>query len=833
MNRNRLPILALVLATLLVTNGFGQNKKPVKKPTSQKTIKKTDKKAEEQKKPDAAQDEKKVRDIVAFLEYVLNTIGSSGTATSDKEVLITESYSKIFRDSKVQVEDDLDEERDVSTNKDVVAYLKDVDFFFREVRFEFIVDGISSGINSAGKAFYKVSLKRNLKGTTTDGKAVNNTKPRFIEVNYDPVNQDLKIESIYTHEINDKAALSNWWKQLSFEWQNIFKKRLSLQAESITLADIRSVTAITELDLSNNIFIQSLDPLAQLSNLKSLRLSGTNVTDLTAIRNLTELESIDLSNTKVSDLSILKYADKLEKLNINHTSVTDISVVEKMPALNTLDASATPITDFSPIARASELNQLNLRATSIQDLSAMSQLVSLKDLNVSTTPVNDLSPLSGLSALEVLTLDSTRVFSVEPLKALANLRILHANHTAIADLNPLQKLPKLETIYCDQTQVKREAADAFMAVNPAVLVVFDSKDLKLWWNTLTPEWQAILVKAANIGNSPSKEELAKVTSVDSLNIGGAGRIRSLEPLRRLQKLQVLIANNTSINDLSPIASLSGIRYIDISSTDVGDFSPIGNLRKVKVLRADKTKVDNLLPLVKMQALEKLYVDQTPVHDIIVQEYLAMNPKTLVVYKTIHLNRWWKSISSEWKDVFRNQMQDTAGSRENLHRLVELELFQFKEAPVKDLTALSEFVRLKDLHFSGTNIADLTAPPNITMLKSLHATNGPVQKLDPIQALRGLEDLDVSNTPIDELKPLSALVNLRKFNCSGTQIRKLDPLANLQYLEFVDCGNTRVSNLDPLLNPPLKTLKCYNTKVNSREIESFKKKKPECNVIYYR
>jgi Leucine-rich repeat (LRR) protein len=833
MSRSSLWVVVFILSVLTATDSLGQTKKPVKKPSNQKTAKKAEKKPVEDKKTDVAQDEKKVRDIVAFLEYVLNTIGSSGTATSDKEVLITESYSKIFRDSKVQIEDDLDEERDVSTNKDVVAYLKDVDFFFKEVRFEFIIDGITSGTNSSGKTFYKVALKRNLKGTTNDGKAVNNTKPRFIEVNYDPVNQDLKIESIYTTEFNDKAALSNWWKQLSFEWQNIFRKKLGLQIDSIGLGDIRTITAITELDLGGNSFIQELDPLGQLTNLKTLNLSGTNVADLTAIRNLTELVSVDLSNTKVSDLSILKYADKLEKLNVSHTPVTDISVIEKMASLNFLDVSSTPITDFSPIAHAAELSQLNLRATSLQDLSTVQGLSRLKDLNVSTTPTTDVAPLAGLTTLEVLSLDSTRVSTVEPLKGLESLTVLSVNHTSIADLKPLQKLPKLEKIYCDQTQVKREGADAFMAANPKVLVVFDSKDLKAWWETLTPEWQAILGKAANVGADPSKEELARVTSVDSINLAGTGRIRSLDPLRQLQKLQVLVANNTSITDLSPLAALAGVRYIDVSSTDVSDFTPISNLRKLKVLRADKTKVDNLNPLSRISALEELYVDQTPVHDIIVQEYLSKNSKTLVVHKTIHLNRWWKAISSEWKEVFRGQMQDTTASRQNLHRLVEKETLVFKDAPVTDLTALSEFVRLKELHFSGTNIGNLTLPANLTTLKSLHATNGPVQKLDPLQALPDLEDLDVSNTPIDELKPMSALVNLKKFNCSGTQIRKLDPLSNLQYLEVVDCGNTRVSNLDPLLNPPLKTLKCYNTKVSAREIESFKRKKPDCNVVYYR
>ena len=72
----------------------------------------------------------KVEDQIRFLEYLLNTIGSSETSTRDKDVIIRESYLKIFRDGTVQVEDDLVLDRKVVTNKDVTAYLKDIEFFF-------------------------------------------------------------------------------------------------------------------------------------------------------------------------------------------------------------------------------------------------------------------------------------------------------------------------------------------------------------------------------------------------------------------------------------------------------------------------------------------------------------------------------------------------------------------------------------------------------------------------------------------------------------------------------------------------------------------------------
>ena len=162
----KLYVIPFFLLFLLSFNAIAQKtgtKKPVKK-TVQKTQPVKTKKSEAKPLPVKAsvplnevEGEKRVRDIVAFLEYMLNTLGSSSTSTRDKEVLATESYSKIFRDGKVQIEDDLDEDRVVVTNKDIVPYLKDVDFFFKDAKFEFTIEDLKSNTLPNGELFYKVS----------------------------------------------------------------------------------------------------------------------------------------------------------------------------------------------------------------------------------------------------------------------------------------------------------------------------------------------------------------------------------------------------------------------------------------------------------------------------------------------------------------------------------------------------------------------------------------------------------------------------------------------------------------------------------------------------
>jgi CO dehydrogenase/acetyl-CoA synthase beta subunit len=64
----------------------------------------------------------------------LNAIGSENTPVFEKQIMINNSFNKVFQDDKVQVEDDLDENREIYMYKDVQAYLQDIDFFFKNVK---------------------------------------------------------------------------------------------------------------------------------------------------------------------------------------------------------------------------------------------------------------------------------------------------------------------------------------------------------------------------------------------------------------------------------------------------------------------------------------------------------------------------------------------------------------------------------------------------------------------------------------------------------------------------------------------------------------------------
>src|SRR5690606_3624013 len=229
--------------------------------------------------------------------------------------IIRDSYQKIFRDENVQVEDDLLLDRKVITNKDVTAYLKDVEFFFKDAQFKFKIREVKPSIKDNDELFFIVSLDRTLFAIGLNDEEIENTQPRFVEINLDKESNELKIASIYTTKLSRDKELTEWWNTLSLEWSSYFREKYNFSEDSLTIDQILAVSDIDSLDLSGNTIIQDLSPLLALRELKYIDISSTNISDLSPISNVTFLSYLDISNTPTEDIQFIKYSERLNYLD--------------------------------------------------------------------------------------------------------------------------------------------------------------------------------------------------------------------------------------------------------------------------------------------------------------------------------------------------------------------------------------------------------------------------------------------------------------------------------------------------------------------------------------
>ncbi len=771
--------------------------------------------------------------LVRFLEYSLNTLGDPETTAQDKDIIINESYLKFFQDDKVQVEDDLDENRDMVTNKDVQAYFKDVDFFFKAAKFEFNIEEITHFTNAENRLFFKVAMSRNLNAVTITGDSVNTNKPRYIEIIVNETQRQLKIVSIYTTKLNEEQELKTWWARLSPDWKKILTGDMQV-TDTPSITQLKKILATEELDLSDKTKIRSINPLAKLTKLKKLNISGTQADSIFPIRNLTKLEYLDCSKTKIKTFEPMKYATALTDLYFEGTPVDDISPLQNYTKLQRLRISNTQVKDLQAISQLVGLKELRFSGTKVRSLKSLENLKNLEILQFSETGVNNLSILEKLPNLQVLELDKTAVNDLSPLRQLTQLKSLFINETQVADLSPLNDLKNLSKIYCDHAKVTQSEAKKYMSTHPKTLLIYESGALENWWNALPPTWQTVFQNAVAMKGKPTKEDLHQVSTLAKVDISGQKDIQTLEPLKVMMNLQELNCSGSGISDLMPLADLIDIQTLNLAKTNVDKLELLTNLIKLETLDFSDTKVSRISALMHLSNLKTVYMENTPVAVSEVSKFAGQN-NILLIFRTKELQSWWNAVPNEWRAVLTNYVKvDKNMTPEQLHKLTGLTAINITDnSEIQDLSPLRKFIRLKELRFSNTKISDLEPLKDLTTLQLLQCSKSPIRNLTHISGLTNLEHLECENTAIEDLEPLAKLKKMKVLRIAGTPVSNLKDLDKLSEMEEIDISNTNVRFLKPLYElKNLKSLKCYNSKVWQMFVDKFKKSRPKCEVIYY-
>jgi len=774
-------------------------------------------------------------DQVRFLQYFLNTVGSDETSARDKDVIIRESYKKIFRDENVQIEDDLLTDRKVITNKNVVAYLKDIEFFFKDVAFEFKVKEVKPKLNDNDELFFEISLDRTLTGMGLDNESIENTKSRYIEINLDRDSNELKIASIYTTKLSRDEELLEWWSTLSLEWENLLKERFEIEEDSVGLDMLYKISGLDTLDLSGNRLLVDISPIQVFRDLKYLDISNTQIKELGPVSNVTFLSYLDISNTPTTDIQFIKYSDKLHYLDISGTEVSNIEELSSLKSLQTFKASKTPLMGFGVMENFIELEELDLEESGFNNIENIKNLVNLKLLNLKGNYLINFGFLSELKGLEEINLEATNILDLSPLAALPNLWRVNINATEVSQLDPLSGSKSVRRIYADRTSISENAADTFARVNRRILLIHNVENLQTWWETLPNGWNQVFIEQfPRLGQGqPTIEELSELVNIDSLKLDDS-KVVNLRPALKFRNAVFISFENTMVEDLSPLAEIKNLTYIHGDRTGVTNLRALQELKGLKKVSFVNTKISSIDPLKPLRSLELIYLDNTEVPDWEIFDLARVLPEANIIFRTAALTDWWEALDNEWKDLFQSYFDLSEDpDKEALHKMTASPKFSIDGANIYDLEPLLLFFNLKDLSVKNVPLQDPSALSRLEMLEKLQVVETPFTDLSVLQPLSFLEELDVSNTSVEDLGPLNSLGRLKQLNLSGTNIRNLKGIEMLYDLRFLDIASTNVRNLKPISHMiNLENLICYNTRISSRNIEKFREDLPDCDVRYY-
>ena len=194
---------------------------------------------------------------------------------------------------------------------------------------------------------------------------------------------------------------------------------------SLRFGDFSGLTALQQLDLKGNVYLNSLPDgvFSGLTALETLDLSETGLSSLPAgvFSGLDALETLDLAyNAGLSSLPVGVFSglDALETLDLNDTGLSSLpaGVFSGLDALQRLDLtnntglSSLPVGVFSSLTALTDLN-LSYNPLNSLNSDLFFSLTALTDLNLSHTDLSSLPAgiFSGLTALQRLDLRGNRV----------------------------------------------------------------------------------------------------------------------------------------------------------------------------------------------------------------------------------------------------------------------------------------------------------------------------------------------------------------------------------------------------------------------------------------
>ena len=779
----------------------------------------------------------KVEDQIMFLEFLLNTVGNPQTSARDKDVIIRESYLKIFRDEKVQIEDDLLQDRKVVTNKDVTAYFKDIEFFYKSVEFKFKIREIKPSQKENGDVFFLASLDRTLTAVGLKGEKISSTKSRFIEINLDEKSQELKIASIYTTKVSRDVELKAWWNTLDTGWKAYFKQRFQLgSTDSVDLALLYKFVSVDSLNFSGNRQIRQLAPLSELRELTFLDISNTSISNLAPISNITLLESLILSNTPTAEIQFIKYAEKLRYLDISRTKIENISDLLHLSKLTSLKAEQAPIQSFSVLNQFKNLQELDLSESGFNNLENIKDLTQLQRLDLSKNYMLNFTFLAQLTSLNHLDLSGTNINDLAPLSSMAQLDYVDLTGSQISDLTPLEDLPRLKKIAADQTSLTDLGATNFIRSNPEVLLIHHVKDLEAWWQGLASAWKEALIRINPQlkREQPGVDLLTQTLGSTSLNLDGSG-IESLNPLVRFVNLTTLsFSDNPLVTDLLPLSEISTLRELTAKNTGLISLGPLQNNMQLTKIDVEGSAVKDFDAMLGLSNLTYLNVNATRIPQEEVPEFLLKRPEVSFIYRSSELTQWWDALDEDWKNEFRSSFNLPENpSIDQLHHLTAKSTLTFKNLRPSSLDALTIFSNLRNLSIFDAPVFSIEPVSQLKRLTSLTLSQIPAIDYFSLGDLMQVTELNLSNTGIEDLEAISYMRNLKKLVLSGTNIKSLKGLEALVDLEELDVASTEIRSLKAVEGlRSLKKLSCFNTRLSVRAVDAFKASFPNCEVRYY-
>lgn len=308
--------------------------------------------------------------------------------------------------------------------------------------------------------------------------------------------------------------------------------------EIVDLTPIKNCKKLEKLDLSSQYStsqykeLSDISPLANLTNLKVLKLKTNDIQDVSVLKNLTNLEELDLfGNRKIKSIEGFEKLTNLKKLFLNRTrSIKDITALKECKNLQQLSIQGNKVDNIDALKDHKNLEKLDISSNNIKDLTAISSSVNLTELLANGNKIENLSAIKDLVNLKALHISENKISDISSLEKLTNLTDLDLSNNPISSIDALKNLTKL-------TELK-------------------------------------LVRANNVKDFSAISYLKNLEDLDIISSG----VKDISFLNGLDKIDEMSLQYNDITDPKPLENLKSIRELKLGGNKIKDASFVKNLR---------------------------------------------------------------------------------------------------------------------------------------------------------------------------------------------------------------------------------------------------------------
>ncbi len=535
--------------------------------------------------------------------------------------------------------------------------------------------------------------------------------------------------------------------------------------------------------------------------------------DLSGLKACSDLRSVRLSGVPVEDLSFLEGLEKLDSLQLNLKDLKDISAVRQMKLLRLLDLSdPKSLRDFSPISGCTGLKTVRIDDDrgNLRDVSFLGDLPNIEQISLQFNSLNDLDFLQRIGLRNAI-LELELFGHVDDFSGLSAVKSYKSLVLDPRDAEPDDILPYLEDASVTTLQLAG-FRDVDLSALPRITSTLRLKRCGIEDLSSMPEnWLAMTIE---LEDCPALRSLEGLQNQSSLGKKGTGTVfvrncpllfdwsalagmdlhalmiencLSLPDFSDLKMTKLRIANVPDVTDFSFLDAVdaSSSHNFELVGLEAGNLAPLRRFSG-QYLTVSSPLEDQAKELVQAGNFNEYHVENgeggwepdLSAFTLNSPEELEELPKALL-----------KRITRLCIAGDRLYNPDKFGIREDWDR---------KDRNGAPALFLEDWETGEESPVEGGFLTDLSPLEALTGLQELKLYAQPLESLDGIQSFASLEYFTAFNCPsLKDASALFAVPGLKGITLRYAPVDSIRGIQNLTELERLDISHTKVSDLSPL------------------------------------